>query len=89
MCNATFDNDFGPASACGDFDFSLAFEQIVFIIGTSSLFLLAALLRLRKLLRESIKIDGLQYLYGAKTVQHPPTGSQMNADISSSSCLPF
>jgi hypothetical protein len=71
MCNATVDDEFGPAVACGDFDFTLAFEQTIFLIGTSSLFLLAGSIRLRKLLKEPTKVKGLRYLYGAKMVTSP------------------
>jgi hypothetical protein len=38
-CNSTLDREFGPVVACHDFDFTLSFEQSVFEIGVSSLFL--------------------------------------------------
>jgi hypothetical protein len=37
-CSPALDVDFGPAVACRDFDFTLAFEQSIFDIGVSSLF---------------------------------------------------
>jgi ATP-binding cassette, subfamily C (CFTR/MRP), member 1 len=62
-CNTTADNEFGPAVMCNDFDFTLAFEQTVLLIGTSSLFILASLFRLRTLVKASVKVNGLLCLY--------------------------
>ena len=62
-CNATVDNEFGPAVACNEFDFTLAFEQTILLIGTSGIFILASL-RLTTLYKESIKVNGLYYLRG-------------------------
>jgi hypothetical protein len=63
-CNGTVDNQFGPAVACMDFDFTLAFEQSIFIIGISSLFLISFPFRLRQLYGASIKTfdSPLQYI---------------------------
>jgi hypothetical protein len=55
QCNTTADNQFGPVVPCVDFDFSLAFEQSVFIIGTSSLLLLLFPFRFIQLYAASIK----------------------------------
>jgi hypothetical protein len=39
-CDAAFDRAFGPVVACRAFDFTLAFEQSIFDIGVSSLFVI-------------------------------------------------
>ena len=67
-CNTAVDNEFGPAVACNEFDFTLAFEQTIFLIGTSGIFIIASLFRLTTLYKESIKVNGLLYLYGCKIV---------------------
>jgi ATP-binding cassette, subfamily C (CFTR/MRP), member 1 len=38
-CISALDRDFGPVVSCRDFDFTLSFEQSIFEIGVSSLFL--------------------------------------------------
>jgi ATP-binding cassette subfamily C (CFTR/MRP) protein 1 len=64
QCNRTADNQFGPIVPCVDFDFSLAFEQSIFIIGISSLFLVLFPFRIKQLYGTSIKTlsSPLQYL---------------------------
>lgn len=54
-CTVAADQTFGPAVKCGQFDFTLFFEQSIFGIGISSLFLLFVPFRIAQLYRAEIK----------------------------------
>jgi hypothetical protein len=59
LCAATADASFGPVvdAACRDgFDFTLLFEQSIFVLLPASLLLLVAPLRLLKLRKASVKV---------------------------------
>jgi ATP-binding cassette subfamily C (CFTR/MRP) protein 1 len=51
-CSADIDNHFGPILQCGDFDFTLYFEQAILGIGLSGAWILIFLLRLSQLPRK-------------------------------------
>jgi hypothetical protein len=59
-CNVGLDQRFGPVVQCSQFDFTLAFEQSIFGIGISAMFLLLFPFRAKQLFHAPIKI-----------VQHP------------------
>jgi hypothetical protein len=54
-CTLADDQRLGLVVQCRDFDFTLVFEQLVLVIGVSSLFLLLFLLRVKTLLGEDAK----------------------------------
>ncbi|KAF2671106.1 P-loop containing nucleoside triphosphate hydrolase protein [Microthyrium microscopicum] len=57
-CNALqADKAFGPGYSCGQFDFTLAFEQSIFGIGISSFFLLLVPLRFWGLYGSTVKLS--------------------------------
>jgi hypothetical protein len=54
-CDIAKDQQFGPGVQCSQFDFTLTFEQAIFGIGISSLYLICFIIRLGQLYRKSIK----------------------------------
>ncbi|RDW75794.1 hypothetical protein BP5796_06615 [Coleophoma crateriformis] len=64
QCPPGSDRHFGPRVdvECRSFDFTLAFEDCIFGILPSALFLLAVLPRARQLLRASVKVDSIRLL---------------------------
>ncbi|TLD36942.1 P-loop containing nucleoside triphosphate hydrolase protein [Venturia nashicola] len=56
-CTELLDSHFGPVAKCTQFDFTLAFEQAIFGIGISALFLLWLPIKLRSLYGASIRSE--------------------------------
>lgn len=54
-CTELLDSHFGPIAKCDQFDFTLTFEQSIFGIGISALFLLWLPFKLRNLYGASIR----------------------------------
>jgi ATP-binding cassette subfamily C (CFTR/MRP) protein 1 len=54
-CNQAADVHFGPTIKCAQFDFTLTFEQSIFGIGFSALFLLLFPIKIKRLLGAPIK----------------------------------
>jgi len=52
-CTASLDADFGPGIKCAQFDFTLAFQQLIFGVVVSSLFLSWMLIRFKQVLGKS------------------------------------
>jgi ATP-binding cassette subfamily C (CFTR/MRP) protein 1 len=60
ICDVAVDRKFGPGVQCSQFDFTLTFEQSIFGIGISTIFLLLFPVRAKQLFCAPIK-----------TTQHP------------------
>jgi hypothetical protein len=54
-CDLSADRRIWPVVDCNDFDFTLAFEQVGFVIVISCIFLLLSIFRVKIVLREDIK----------------------------------
>jgi hypothetical protein len=54
-CDLAKDGLFGPGVQCSQFDFTLTFEQAIFGVGISSIYLICFLIRLGQLHGQSIK----------------------------------
>jgi ATP-binding cassette, subfamily C (CFTR/MRP), member 1 len=72
LCTSAVDDVFGPrVNPCqSELDFTLYFEQLILTIIPAAVFLLLACWRLRKLLRQDIKIvGGVSWLVVVKYVR--------------------
>jgi hypothetical protein len=54
-CNLSEDRKVWPVIDCTDFDFTLAFEQIVFVIAISAVFVLFAGFRVKHIFKAHVK----------------------------------